>query len=60
LKTDCPGSHLACVLDLLDEVAASTLWARKEPLPLVLVRQQDDLPKQVPFVRFLKGQEAVT
>ena len=48
------------MLDLLDEVAASTLWARKEPLPLVRVRQQDDLPKQVPFVRFLKGQEAVT
>ena len=48
------------MLDLLDEVAASALWARKEPLPLILVRQQDDLPKQVPFVRFLKGQEAVT
>ena len=47
------------MFDLLDKVMAPALWARKKPLPIDLNRQHDDLPQQVSFVRFLKGQKAV-
>ena len=46
---------------LLDEKTAPALRTRKEP-PLLLIhtRQLEYLPEQIPFIRFLEGQESPT
>jgi len=46
---------------LLDQKTAPALRTRKEsPLLLIHIRQLEYLPKQIPFIRFLEGQESLT
>jgi len=53
--------HLAVAMNvLLDQETAPALRARKKSRPTIHVRHLEHLTKQVPFVRFLEGQEPFT
>jgi len=45
---------------LLDQETAPALRARKISLPTIHVRHLEHLAEQVPFIRFLEGQEPPT